>query len=308
MSSQNPIPVFKALLTKHVVVVAQQRTKKINTLPNLQSSSSSHITFDNTTNISNCEGVNFVEELWNAVQYRSSDDEDNDLEKDDNYFRAFPYDLMKYMKLLQRKQQYVLIQGNHNIVYEKPIYHQVELQKKWIQNNVISYNMRSPKVYSQLCIDNLMNSEIYIVEQVYYWVFVFNKKIYLINQENQLLSAKLYLEQGLKPVFILIDKDVGQIAAAKIACNYLYQYQALEAHNQFDFIDPLWVQNGTWSLCLDNLIKKLLELVKKHMIIHSLIPITKDTYMRSERIYKFCVFEIYQFCYSNNLAKLWGYM
>ncbi|CAG8812008.1 9502_t:CDS:2, partial [Gigaspora margarita] len=332
-----------------------QKAKKINILPNLQSSTSSHITFDNTTSISNCEGVNFVEELWDAVQYRSSDDEDNDLEKDDNNFRAFPYDLDEVhevvakmfeqaeksnklanfvfeveldkdlldifdlnqqdlanitdLKIIKQRfqqlanifiiplesgsgkitltifpeQQYVLIQGNYNIVHEKPIYHQVD-----------------PEVYSWLCIDKLIDPEIHMVEQLYLeqgkitsegfkvltyiensfvWFLGFLTSLFKYigtkkateiiidftfktNQERfelfvvnlncgrySMPIAYLYLttlnftekdlhnsgnhiqtrteaiqlfftgllSEGLKPVFILTDKDMGQIAAAKIA-------------------------------------------------------------------------------------------
>ncbi|CAG8738914.1 6402_t:CDS:2, partial [Cetraspora pellucida] len=321
------------------------------------------------------------------------------------------------------ENKYVLVQGNHKIAHENPIYRRVVFPisaKEWIQNNILLYNLRSTEVYRRLCTDKLINPEIHTAEQVYYWISVLNRETYIKNQENSLLSAKLYLEQpnfnkrfkvlnylendfiralgfltplfklinineateiivdstfktnqerfelfvvnlncsgygmpiaylylttlnsseearhnpknfintrvgvirmffaslrqeGLLPVFILVDKDAGEISAAQEAWSLIANIQlcrwhveqaidkkikekkikastyslnkALEAHHKFEFIDPSWVQSNTRSLCSDDLIKQLLELVKKHAIMHPLIPVTKESFMNSQEIY-----------------------
>ncbi|CAG8780992.1 7242_t:CDS:2, partial [Cetraspora pellucida] len=87
---------------------------------------------------------------------------------------------------------------NHNIVHENPTYHRVKFPvnaKEWIQNNILLYNLLSTEVYHRLCTDKLINPEIHITEQVYYWVSALNRETYIKNQENSFLSAKIYLEQ-----------------------------------------------------------------------------------------------------------------
>ncbi|CAG8544288.1 4975_t:CDS:2, partial [Cetraspora pellucida] len=203
----------------------------------------------------------------------------------------------------------------------------------------------------KLCKNKLINPEIHTMEQTYYWITVYNKNTYIMNQNNQLLSAKLYLEkpefrdigfkvltylendfiqvlgfltplfkhigskniteivtdftfktnqgrfelfvvnvnckgyvealqlffnslrhEGLQPVFVLTDKDAGQISAISEAWSWMTNIQlcywhlenaidkriknkktkssiysadkALEVHNMFEFIDPSWIQNN----------------------------------------------------------------
>ncbi|CAG8807830.1 40539_t:CDS:2, partial [Gigaspora margarita] len=289
MSSQN---LFKALLTKHVVVVAQQRTKKINTLPNLQSSSSSHITFDNTTSISNCEGVNFVKELWDAVQYRSFDDKDNDLEKDDNDFRAFLYDLDEVHEVVAKKfEQAEKSNKLANFVFE------VELDKDLLDifdlNQQDLANITNLKIikqrFQQLAnifiiplesgSNKLIDPEIHTVGQSLGFLtplfkYIGTKKAteiiidstFKTNQERfeifvvnlncggyGMPIAYLYLttlnftekdlhNSGNHHVKCAIDKRIKDKSKATTYTNA----KALEAHNQFNFIDLLWVQNADW--------------------------------------------------------------
>ena len=83
----------------------------------------------------------------------------------------------------------------------------------------------------------------------------------------------------------------------------------MEAHQQFDFIDSLWIPNScTGSLCPDDKIKEIINVVKRHANMHPLIPVAKNTFLNSTQIYRHCVQEVYQFCYNYNLSKLWAYL
>ena len=87
--------------------------------------------------------------------------------------------------------------------------------------------------------------------------------------------------------------------------------KASEANRIFNFIDLSWIMrdndnNSPW--CPDESVKELLDMVKKHANMHPLIPLPKDTFLDSREIHRHCVREVYQFCYSRNLIKLWGYL
>jgi hypothetical protein len=85
--------------------------------------------------------------------------------------------------------------------------------------------------------------------------------------------------------------------------------KAAEANLQFDFIDPLWIpKSSAGSLCSDNQIKNVVNMVKRHSIMHPLIPVRKNTFWNTTQIYEHCVREMYEYCYSNNFSKLWGYL
>lgn len=85
--------------------------------------------------------------------------------------------------------------------------------------------------------------------------------------------------------------------------------KALEAHRLFDFIDQSWIPiNNTDILCPDESTKELLNMVKKHANMHPLIPLKKDTFLTSMEIYQLCVQEVYEFCHSQDLRRLWSYL
>jgi len=146
-------------------------------------------------------------------------------------------------------------------------------------------------------------------------------------------------QEGLKPVFVLSDKDAGEISAVSEAWSWTANIQlcywhlehaidrrikdkksktrmytaakASEANRIFNFIDLSWIMrdndnNSPW--CPDESVKELLDMVKKHANMHPLIPLPKDTFLDSREIHRHCVREVYQFCYSRNLIKLWGYL
>jgi len=337
----------------------------------------------------------------------------------------------------------------HRLQHEHPTYRQIlfpDEAKEWIRTN-IHYNLRNTEVYRRLCNEKLINPELHTKEQVYYWTSSYKRSTYIMNQENQLISAKLYLEQpefsakgfktlayienefvralgfvtplfgsigaetiteiiidstfktnqerfelfavnancggygmpiaylylctydgteearsnpentiqtrvealrnffaslrqeGLKPVFVLSDKDAGEISAVSEAWSWTANIQlcywhlehaidrrikdkksktrmytaakASEANRIFNFIDLSWIMrdndnNSPW--CPDESVKELLDMVKKHANMHPLIPLPKDTFLDSREIHRHCVREVYQFCYSRNLIKLWGYL
>jgi hypothetical protein len=144
-------------------------------------------------------------------------------------------------------------------------------------------------------------------------------------------------QKGLHPVFVLLDKDAGEIAAVSEAWSWTSQIQlcywhlehaidrrlkdkkskqsaysaakALEAHSKFDFIDSSWVPKGNaGSFCPDDAAKEVVELVKKHSNMHPLIPVAKNTFLTSKEIYHRSVNEMYEFCSSRDLVRLWGYL
>src|SRR4051812_14801195 len=83
----------------------------------------------------------------------------------------------------------------------------------------------------------------------------------------------------------------------------------MEAYQQFEFIDSLWIPNNcTGSLCSDDKIKEITNMVKRYANMHPLIPVAKNTFWNSAQIYQHCTQEIYQFCRNHNLPKLWGYL
>jgi len=55
-------------------------------------------------------------------------------------------------------------------------------------------------------------------------------------------------------------------------------------------------------------IKEIPKMVKKHMLLHPLIPINKETFFTSTEIYHHSVVEAYTYCRERNFVHLWGYL
>ncbi|GBB96788.1 hypothetical protein RclHR1_28320003 [Rhizophagus clarus] len=88
---------------------------------------------------------------------------------------------------------------SHQQAHEHPQYRKVafpESAKQWIKGNV-KYHLQNPELYKHLQHYQLINVQIHTKEQIYYWASVFSKNTYMFNSENQLLSAKEYLEEQL---------------------------------------------------------------------------------------------------------------
>ena len=85
--------------------------------------------------------------------------------------------------------------------------------------------------------------------------------------------------------------------------------KAREANEQFNFIDVSWIPEGNESsLCSEENIKEVLNMVKRHAILHPLIPINKETFLTSTDIYHQSVMEAYNYCKEKDLVCLWGYL
>ena len=78
----------------------------------------------------------------------------------------------------------------HRLQHEHPTYRQIlfpDEAKEWIRTNI-----HNTEVYRRLCNEKLINPELHTKEQVYYWISSYKRSTYIM---NQLISAKLYLEQ-----------------------------------------------------------------------------------------------------------------
>jgi hypothetical protein len=99
-------------------------------------------------------------------------------------------------------RHHVLVEGSHQQAHQHPQHRQVdfpEAAKQWIQDNR-QHNLRSKDIYKHLQQDSLINPQIHTKAQVYYWASVFSRETFMLNEKNQLLSAKTYLEE--KPEFM----------------------------------------------------------------------------------------------------------
>ena len=135
---------------------------------------------------------------------------------------------------------------------------------------------------------------------------------------------------------MLLDKDFGEIMAvlqawsqAKIQLCLQHveraierklkenksqksQYLAQKAHEaslEFGFISPTWLSEEPQSkICSKESIKELIGLIKRHALLHPLIPICKNIFLTSKEIRYQSVLEVYQFCHQKNLVDLQGYL
>jgi hypothetical protein len=143
-------------------------------------------------------------------------------------------------------------------------------------------------------------------------------------------------QEGLLPSFVLLDKDAGEISAVSEAwsctnlqlcywhldnaiskrlkdkkprSNTYSKEKALEAHQQFDFIDPLWIPTSPIrSLCSEEEAEEIVSIIKRHANMHPLIPVEKNNFWNSAHIYYHCVKEAYFFCSNHKICGLWGYL
>lgn len=160
-----------------------------------------------------------------------------------------------------------------------------------------------------------------------------------INTRAKILKEffSLLRADGVLPTFILLDKDAGQIAAAEEAWSWTANIQlclwhvehaverklrekkfkasqytsqvANDARRQFDFIDESWIPDGQVNvLCAEKDIQDILKMIKKHSVLHPLIPINEGTFLTSDEIYQRSVREAYNYCKQKNFVCLWGYL
>ena len=161
------------------------------------------------------------------------------------------------------------------------------------------------------------------------------------NINNRVMALTVFFQsiraEQILPSFILLDKDMGQIAAVQEAWSWTTNIQlclwhieraidrkineknhkssqysiqhAKEANEQFTFIDPNWIPTGRRSpLCSEIDAKAIKDLIKKHLMLHPLIPADINVFLTSDEIYHKSTSEIYQYCRQRNLVHLWAYL
>lgn len=158
------------------------------------------------------------------------------------------------------------------------------------------------------------------------------------NREGVLCEFFLALRQeNILPVFVLVDKDAGQINAIEAAWDKKaviqiclwhiehaiqrkmqerrekasqYKIETAQAANRlFQFVDAQWIPSNNSSIfCPEEYKENVLTMVKRHALVHPLIPVRRDTFLTKDQIYHQSVYEIYQFCRSKDLTHLWGYL
>ncbi|KAF0554669.1 ATP-dependent DNA helicase pif1 [Gigaspora margarita] len=90
--------------------------------------------------------------------------------------------------------------------------------------------------------------------------------------------------------------------------NYTQQ-KAEDAYKIFEFIDINWLPDKrTNAICPEEHKKSLLNMIRKHIVMHPLIPVKKNTFLTLLEIYYQCTLEAYNFCKQKDLKNLWGYL
>ena len=78
---------------------------------------------------------------------------------------------------------------------------------------------------------------------------------------------------------------------------------------QFSFIGASWIPEGhEYDSYSEENIKEILKMVKKHSLLHPLIPINEETFFTSTEIYNKSVVETYAYCWERNFIYLWAYL
>lgn len=161
--------------------------------------------------------------------------------------------------------------------------------------------------------------------------------------EILLLFFKELYNLGMNNIqFFLTDKDFAQISAAqhtwpnvkiqiclwhikkalkkRFADNTqpkITTYSSNSAHEIFDFVDvnfyPIITTNEKKSkkdfyFCPQALRSKIIEILEIHMHWHPLIPNINGYYLSAEEIWREAVYEMYEFCFANNLRNVWAYL
>ena len=137
-----------------------------------------------------------------------------------------------------------------------------------------------------------------------------NTRVKVLKEFFSLLRADEVL-----PSFILLDKDAGQIAAAEEAWSWTANIQiclwhvehaverklrekrhktsqytshaANDARRLFEFIDESWIPDGQVNnLCAEEDIQDILKMIKRHSVLHPLIPINEGTFLTFDDIYQ----------------------
>ena len=169
-----------------------------------------------------------------------------------------------------------------------------------------------------------------------------NKKGDGARTEILALFFKALYNLGLKNIqFFLTDKDFAQISAAqqiwphvkvqiclwhikkalkkRLADNTqprIITYSSNSAHETFDFINidfyPIKTNEKKgkkdFYFCPQTLRSKIIEILEVHLHWHLLIPNINGNYLSAEEIWRESVYEMYEFCFANELQNVWAYL
>ncbi|KAL3697295.1 hypothetical protein R1sor_011371 [Riccia sorocarpa] len=142
-------------------------------------------------------------------------------------------------------------------------------------------------------------------------------------------------EKGLKHIFAVIDKDVGQIGGIEETFPNTYvqmclwhaqravelriqlldapirPYDAAAAHAVHEFIDETWIPENLLQrghICPVDSKKSVLWMFSRHYDMSPLVPRRDGFYSSAEELYRKACKEAYEWCRSNDLVHFWGYL
>ncbi|CAG8688085.1 5568_t:CDS:2, partial [Scutellospora calospora] len=111
-----------------------------------------------------------------------------------------------------------------------------------------------------------------------------------------------------------IDQAINKKLKSKKRIQYT-QYQPEEAAAEFSFINPKFKPElnrsdpDYYQVCLLDLRKDIMNLIRKHFNMHPKIPINADgKCLTSAEIREHAVLELYSFCVEHNFVILWSYL
>src|SRR6185295_5817738 len=107
-----------------------------------------------------------------------------------------------------------------------------------------------------------------------------------------------------------VERAIGRKLKEKKHKSSRYTTQrAKEANEQFNLIDASWIPEGCEdAICSEENIKEILNMIKRHAILHPLIPINKEIFLTSTEIHCQSVAEAYVYCKEKDLVRLWAYL
>ncbi|KAL2641595.1 hypothetical protein R1flu_009182 [Riccia fluitans] len=225
---------------------------------------------------------------------------------------------------------------NHLLPHPKPEYKGDSVLEAALHRieEMANTNIRRGDVYNMLCLEGLIDPEQIRRAQVNFWMAEKLDKLYVRNADNQLLSSKLLIEsfefqlkgfeeKGLKSIFAVTDKDVGQIGGLEetfpktyvqmclwhaqravelriqLLDSPIHPYDAVEAHAIDDFINETWVPGSLLQrghICPVELKKPVIGMFNRHYDLSPLVPDRDGQYGSSKLLCKRACMEAYEWC------------
>ncbi|CAG8815111.1 20890_t:CDS:1, partial [Gigaspora rosea] len=94
----------------------------------------------------------------------------------------------------------------------------------------------------------------------------------------------------------------------------IINYSSHSANQALNFIDIEFylqmneIQKKNFLFCPKENRSIIIDMVEKHMLLHSLIPNANGTFLSPEEIWQQSTYEIYNFCVNNDLRHVWIYL